>query len=138
MSVGDIYELSIPPALAFGTKGRRASAGKPSIPAGAYVTVRWAIAQVGCWAAVALWLWLGVWGLCASPHAAFWDLNVRRLPNSNSPRSVLQHFPAPLRLARVCASSFAPQYTVEMMELPGKQQELLEVTGGTIDDADAE
>eukprot|EP00170_Pyropia_yezoensis_P000259 contig_1672_g260 len=67
MSVGDIYELSIPPALAFGSKGRRASAGKPSIPAGAYVT-----------------------------------------------------------------------YTVEMTELPGKQVELLEVTGGTIDDEDAE
>lgn len=39
MSVGDVYELTIPPALAFGAKGRRASAGKPSIPAGAYVNV---------------------------------------------------------------------------------------------------
>jgi len=29
------------------------------------------------------------------------------------------------------------QYTVEMTELPGKQLELLEVTGGTIDDDDA-
>ncbi|GAB0493397.1 hypothetical protein MMPV_004679 [Pyropia vietnamensis] len=67
MSVGDVYQLSIPPALAFGSKGRRASAGKPSIPPGAYV-----------------------------------------------------------------------DYTVEMTGLPGKQEELLEVTGGTIDDEDAE
>lgn len=67
MSVGDVYELTIPPALAFGAKGRRASAGKPSIPAGAYVN-----------------------------------------------------------------------YTVEMTALPGKQAELLEVTGGTIDDDAAE
>lgn len=49
MSVGDIYELSIPPALAFGSKGRRASAGKPSIPAGAYVTVSSAALCLCCW-----------------------------------------------------------------------------------------
>jgi len=48
MSVGDVYELSIPPALAFGTKGRRASAGKPSIPAGAYVTVRMTVLCCRC------------------------------------------------------------------------------------------
>lgn len=49
MSVGDVYELSIPPALAFGTKGRRASAGKPSIPAGAYVTVRLVVLPIPPW-----------------------------------------------------------------------------------------
>lgn len=37
MRVGDIYELTIPGQLAFGSKGRRASAGKPSIPPNATV-----------------------------------------------------------------------------------------------------
>lgn len=32
MKVGDVYDLKIPGDLAFGSKGRRASAGKPSIP----------------------------------------------------------------------------------------------------------
>lgn len=38
MKVGDIYDLVIPGDLAFGKKGRRASAGKPSIPPNATVT----------------------------------------------------------------------------------------------------
>lgn len=38
MKVGDIYDLTLPGDLAFGTKGRRASAGKPSIPPNATVT----------------------------------------------------------------------------------------------------
>lgn len=37
MSVGDLWELDIPGELAFGQKGRRASAGKPSIPPNATV-----------------------------------------------------------------------------------------------------
>lgn len=37
MNVGDVYELTLPGDLAFGTKGRRASAGKPSIPPNATV-----------------------------------------------------------------------------------------------------
>lgn len=37
-----------------------------------------------------------------------------------------------------CNVTVGPQYTVEMTELPGKQVELLEVTGGTIDEEDAE
>lgn len=37
MKVGDIYDLTIPGDLAFGSKGRRASAGKPSIPPNATV-----------------------------------------------------------------------------------------------------
>lgn len=37
MSVGEQWSLEIPPSLAFGDKGRRASAGKPSIPKGATV-----------------------------------------------------------------------------------------------------
>lgn len=32
MKVGDVYDLTIPGDLAFGSKGRRATAGKPSIP----------------------------------------------------------------------------------------------------------
>lgn len=41
MSVGDQLDLVVPPELAFGAKGRRASAGKPSIPANA--TVRYTL-----------------------------------------------------------------------------------------------
>lgn len=37
MDVGDTYELELPSNLAFGAKGRRASAGKPSIPPNATV-----------------------------------------------------------------------------------------------------
>lgn len=37
MSVGDVYQLTLPPDLAFGSKGRRASPGKPSIPPNATV-----------------------------------------------------------------------------------------------------
>lgn len=37
MHVGDVYDLSLPSTLAFGKKGRRASAGKPSIPPDANV-----------------------------------------------------------------------------------------------------
>lgn len=37
MKVGDIYDLTLPGDLAFGSKGRRASAGKPSIPPNATV-----------------------------------------------------------------------------------------------------
>lgn len=37
MKVGDVYDLTIPGDLAFGAKGRRASAGKPSIPPNATV-----------------------------------------------------------------------------------------------------
>lgn len=38
MRVGDVYDLDIPGPLAFGTKGRRASAGKPSIPGNATIS----------------------------------------------------------------------------------------------------
>ncbi|CAN8074976.1 unnamed protein product [Agarophyton chilense] len=38
MKVGDVYDLTIPGELAFGVKGRRASAGKPSIPPNATVS----------------------------------------------------------------------------------------------------
>jgi peptidylprolyl isomerase len=44
MQVGDVVEVDLPPELAFGSKGRRASAGKPSIPGGA--TVRYKVALV--------------------------------------------------------------------------------------------
>lgn len=37
MSVGEQWALEIPGKLAFGDKGRRASAGKPSIPPNATV-----------------------------------------------------------------------------------------------------
>lgn len=37
MHVGDVYDLTLPPSLAFGKKGRRASAGKPSIPPDAQI-----------------------------------------------------------------------------------------------------
>lgn len=37
MAVGEQWALEIPASLAFGDKGRRASAGKPSIPGGATV-----------------------------------------------------------------------------------------------------
>jgi peptidylprolyl isomerase len=37
MNVGDVFELTVPGDLAFGAKGRRASAGKPSIPPNATV-----------------------------------------------------------------------------------------------------
>lgn len=37
MKVGDVYDLKIPGDLAFGAKGRRASAGKASIPPNATV-----------------------------------------------------------------------------------------------------
>lgn len=32
MKSGDIYQLTVPPELGFGTKGRSASPGKPRIP----------------------------------------------------------------------------------------------------------
>ena len=32
MSSGDVYELTVPPALGFGPKGRSSSPGKPRIP----------------------------------------------------------------------------------------------------------
>lgn len=38
MKVGDVYDVTIPGNLAFGAKGRRASAGKPSIPPNATVS----------------------------------------------------------------------------------------------------
>lgn len=63
MSSHDVYELTIPPQLAFGKKGRRASAGKPAIPPDAVV-----------------------------------------------------------------------QYKLEVVGIPGKEEELLEVTGGTLDE----
>lgn len=37
MRVGDVFELTLNGDLAFGKKGRRASAGKPSIPPDATV-----------------------------------------------------------------------------------------------------
>ena len=37
MRVGDVFEVALPPTLAFGSKGRRASPGKPSIPPNATV-----------------------------------------------------------------------------------------------------
>lgn len=37
MRVGDVYDLKLPAELAFGKKGRRASAGKASIPPGAEI-----------------------------------------------------------------------------------------------------
>lgn len=37
MHVGDTWQLTLPSTLAFGQKGRRASAGKASIPPGASV-----------------------------------------------------------------------------------------------------
>jgi peptidylprolyl isomerase len=37
MGVGDVYDLIVPADLAFGPKGRRASAGKPSIPPGSTI-----------------------------------------------------------------------------------------------------
>lgn len=37
MRVGDVYDLKLPPELAFGKKGRRASAGKAAIPPGAEI-----------------------------------------------------------------------------------------------------
>lgn len=66
MSVGDVYELTIPPALAFGAKGRRASAGKPSIPAGAYVNVSWA-ARCRC-RERRCWMWCGLLLACVIVH----------------------------------------------------------------------
>ncbi|PXF41985.1 Peptidyl-prolyl cis-trans isomerase FKBP16-3, chloroplastic [Gracilariopsis chorda] len=38
MKVGDVFEVTLPGELAFGRKGRRASAGKPSIPPNATVS----------------------------------------------------------------------------------------------------
>lgn len=38
MKVGDVLEVTLPGELAFGSKGRRASAGKPSIPPNATVS----------------------------------------------------------------------------------------------------
>lgn len=63
MSVGDVYQLSIPPALAFGSKGRRASAGKPSIPPGAYVDVRLAAL---CLTLGRCWVWCKFLPACVS------------------------------------------------------------------------
>ncbi|CDF41143.1 unnamed protein product [Chondrus crispus] len=37
MKVGDVFDLTLPPELAFGAKGRRASAGKPAIPPNATI-----------------------------------------------------------------------------------------------------
>ncbi len=37
MHVGDVFDLTLPSSLAFGKKGRRASAGKASIPPDAEV-----------------------------------------------------------------------------------------------------
>lgn len=37
MKVGDVFEITLPPELAFGSKGRRASPGKPSIPPNATI-----------------------------------------------------------------------------------------------------
>ena len=37
MRSGDVWELSIPPNLAFGEKGRPSSPGKPRIPGGATI-----------------------------------------------------------------------------------------------------
>lgn len=37
MSVGQVVDLEIPPSKAFGSKGRRASPGKPVIPGNATI-----------------------------------------------------------------------------------------------------
>lgn len=76
MSVGDVYELSIPPALAFGSKGRRASAGKPSIPAGAYVTVSLAALCFCCWC---IFFFLTFASVCVQPTTGF-DCSVLTWP----------------------------------------------------------
>jgi peptidylprolyl isomerase len=46
MNVGDVIEVDIPPELAFGSKGRRSSAGKPSIPGGATVHYKLAVVSI--------------------------------------------------------------------------------------------
>jgi peptidylprolyl isomerase len=46
MRVGDVYDLMVPADLAFGAKGRRASAGKPSIPPGAVIDFTLMIASL--------------------------------------------------------------------------------------------
>ena len=46
MHVGDVFELKIPGDLAFGKKGRRASAGKPSIPPNATVDYELALVEL--------------------------------------------------------------------------------------------
>lgn len=46
MHVGDVYDLSLPSTLAFGKKGRRASAGKASIPPDASVDFTLELASI--------------------------------------------------------------------------------------------